>query len=495
MTERAQTPDTNRHSSPHRRVGLVLGPLLCTVMLALPAPEAMTAEAWNTAAVAVLMAVWWATEALPVPVTALMPLILFPVLGIATMRAAAAPFAHPLIFLFLGGFLIALAMQRSNLHRRIALNIVAMVGTRPQALVPGFMIATASISMWVSNTATTMMMMPIAVSVAAIILNNSNGESDRDRRNFATALLLGIAYSASIGGLATLIGTPPNAFLAAFMEQTHGAAIGFADWMTFGLPVVFVLLPLCWWVLTRHAHRFALSTSKEAGDQIAAAIRQLGPMSPPERRVAIIFGLAATLWMTRPLLTKLPGLGGLSDAGIALFCGAILFLVPSGPGDRQPLMNWEWAERLPWGVLILFGGGLSLAAAMSTSGLAGWIGTSLAIFGTWHILVLIFAVTACVLFLTELTSNTATTAAFLPVVGALAVSAGHDPLLLAAPAAVAASCAFMLPVATPPNAIIYGSGHVTIGQMIRAGLAINLGGLAAILGLSYLLLPLLFAGR
>jgi sodium-dependent dicarboxylate transporter 2/3/5 len=482
----------------YQRVGLVLGPVLCALVLVLPAPAGMAAAAWDVTAVAALMAVWWATEAIPVPVTALIPLLLFPLLGLGSAGEAAAPYANPLIFLFLGGFMIALAMERWNLHRRIALNVVRRVGAHPLAIVAGFMAATAGLSMWVSNTATTMMMLPIAASVIAVFLAEEAESDGPQARNFATACMLGIAYAASIGGLATLVGTPPNALLAAFMSQSHGLDIGFAAWMGVGLPVTLALLPLAWLVLTRVVYPFDLPHAREAAGVVDRAHAEMGQISRPELRVAAVFALVAGLWIFRPLLSGLPGLGGLTDPGIAILGGVLLFLIPSGAGSGF-LLDWEWAKKLPWGVLILFGGGLSLAAAASRTGLAQWIGDSLAGLGAWPLLGLAAVVTVVVILLTELTSNTATTAAFLPVVASIAVATGADPLMLAAPAALAASCAFMLPVATPPNAIVFASGHVTIPQMVRAGAVLNLVAAAAISLLPWLLLPVIFdlagAGR
>jgi sodium-dependent dicarboxylate transporter 2/3/5 len=471
---------------------LALGPGLCVLVLVLPAPEGLSSAAWHVTAVAALMAVWWATEAIPVPVTALLPLLLFPLLGVSSARETAAPYANPLIFLFLGGFMIALAMERWELHRRIALNVVRRVGGHPLAIVAGFMAATAGLSMWVSNTATTMMMLPIAASVIAVFLAEEKGDAgERNSRNFATACMLGIAYAASIGGLATLVGTPPNALLAAFMSQAHGIDIGFAAWMGVGLPLTCLLLPLAWLTLTRVVYPFDLPHAREAARVVAQAHADMGAITGPEKRVAAIFVLVAGLWITRPLLSGLPGLGGLTDPGIAILGGVLLFLVPAG-GGRGFLLDWDWAKRLPWGVLILFGGGLSLAAAASRTGLATWIGAGLGDLGAWPLLALAAAVTVVVILLTELTSNTATTAAFLPVVASIAVATGVDPMMLAAPAALAASCAFMLPVATPPNAIVFASGHVTIPQMVRAGAVLNLIAVAAISLLPWLLLPLVF---
>lgn len=470
----------------YRRVGLGLGAVLFAALLLLPPPDGLSLPAWRTAAMAVLMAVWWASEALPVAATALLPLVLVPLLGIGDMDAAAAPFANPLIFLFLGGFVLALAMQRWNLHRRIALAVVARSGRRPEGLIAGFMGATAFLSMWVSNTATTMMMLAIAVSVVGVVVRApaDAAPAPAPARNFATALMLGIAYAASIGGLATLIGTPPNALLAAFVAERTGTEIGFARWMAVGLPVSLLLLPVAWALLVRLVFPCAGAHTPDVA-AIAEMRRAMGRPSAAERRVAVVFALAALAWIGRPFLALVPPLDRLSDPTIAVAAALALFLIPSGTVKGQTLMNWDWARRLPWGTLILFGGGLSLANAVAASGLAAWIGAALGGLAAWPSLLLVAAVAGVVLLLTELTSNTATTATFLPVIAALAAGAGLAPLLLLVPAALAASCAFMLPVATPPNAIVHGSGHVTLPQMVRAGLWLNLAGLACVTAAAY----------
>jgi sodium-dependent dicarboxylate transporter 2/3/5 len=473
-----------------KKLGLVLGPGLFALILLTPPPADLSPQAWHVAALAVLMAVWWASEALPVAVTALLPLAVLPLMGVAPIRTAAAPYANPLIFLFMGGFLIALAMQRWHLHRRLALRIIHVVGNHPQALVIGFMVASAFLSMWVSNTATTMMMLPIALSVAGVVAPDDS----RPARHFSICLMLGIAYAASIGGLGTLVGTAPNALLAAFMVETYDVDIGFARWMMLGVPAVVVMLPCAWFVLTRLAYRFDLAPSPEAGALVDSELLAMGAMGPAERRVAGIFLLVALTWVTRPVLMTLPGLSGLNDSTIAILGGLALFVVPAGGGEKGALMTWEMAERLPWGLLLLFGGGLSLADAMASSGLAAWIGGALGGFSAWPLVGIAGLTVLVVIFLTELTSNTATTAALLPVLGAVATAMHQPPLGLVAPAALAASCAFMLPVATPPNAIVFGSGLVTIPQMMRAGLLLNILGVFVITALASVLVPWVFGG-
>ncbi len=461
-------------------VGLFLGPLLALLMLAAGAPEGLGIAAWRTAAIGVLMAVWWATEAVPIAATALLPLVVFPLLDIASIHDTARPYSNKVIFLFLGGFIVAFAMQRWNLHRRIALNVLQVVGGNGRSLIGGFMIASAVLSMWVTNTSTTMMLLPIAVSIIGVIHGSVATLSEKGRQDFQCALLLGIAYSASIGGMMTLVGTAPNALLAAFMQDTYGIEIDFARWMLVGIPLALVMLPLSWLVLTRLVFKVDFVTSGEARSELSRMVKEMGSISVPETRVAIIFGCMALLWMTRPLLTNLPGLAALDDSSIAMAGAIALFIVPSGSKEDPLLLRWSYAERLPWGVLILFGGGLSLAGAVSSTGLAEWLGTSLQAIGDLPLCVVVAAAAAMIIFLTELTSNTATTATFLPVVGAIAIEAGFDPIMLTVPVTLAASCAFMLPVATPPNAIVFGSGMLTIPIMARAGLALNLIGIALV---------------
>ena len=456
-----------------RLIGLVAGPLVLAFMLTQPPPAAMDAEAWRTAAAGCFMAIWWMTEAVPIPVTALAPLVLFPLLGVTTPGEAAAPYANPVIFLFLGGFVLALAMQRHGLHRRVALGVVRALGVRRDRVVLGFMAVTAFVSMWVSNTATAVMMLPIGVSILQLRGGGASGAgSDSAAGNFGVALVLGIAYGASIGGLATLIGTPPNALLAGFMLETYGVEVGFAQWMAAALPLVLVALPLTWLVLTRVA--FPVGTGVIAGgsDLLREEYRRLGATSAGERRVAAIFLATALLWIVRPLLAD--AIPGLTDAGIAVAAAAATFIVPVDLRRGEFLMDWQTAERLPWGVLLLFGGGLSLADAVSRSGLAAWIGTALSGMQAWPLIIVIALVTTVIIFLTELTSNTATAATFLPLIASLSIGLGENPFLLVVPAAIAASCAFMLPVATPPNAVLYASGYVTVPQMARAGVLLNM---------------------
>jgi len=475
--------------STHQKVGVILGPLLAVVMLLSDTPAGLSEVGGTTAAIGVLMAVWWATEAVPIAVTALLPLVVFPLLGIASIQDTASPYAHKVIFLFLGGFIVAFAMQRWNLHRRIALNVLQLVGGNGRSLVGGFMLSSAVISMWVMNTSTTMMLLPIAVSIITVIHKSVGSLDDKGRNDFQYALLLGVAYGATIGGMATLIGTAPNAMFAAFMQENYGTQIDFASWMMVGLPLATAMLPLAWLVLTRLVFKVDFHTSDEGRAELRRMKDEMGNIKVPEVRVAIVFAIMATAWVTRPLLTQLPGLAALDDSGIALAGAIALFLIPSGSKSDPLLLRWKYAEQLPWSVLILFGGGLTLAGAVSRTGLAEWLGGNLQMVGQWPLIAIVLVAATMIIFLTELTSNIATTATFLPVVAAVAFESGINPILLTVPVTFAASCAFMLPVATPPNAIVFGSGLLTIPKMARAGLALNIVGMVIVTVVAMTLAP------
>ena len=454
------------------RWGAWFGPLLFLLTWVLPAPEGLGPEAWMTAGVGLWMAIWWMSEAVPIPITSLLPLVLFPVLGISSIRDAAEPYANPLIYLFMGGFILAIGMEKTGLHKRIALGLLRRVGTRPDAIIGGFMLSGALLSMWVTNTATTMMMLPIGLSVIAL----AREQREEGVANLGPALMLAIAYSCTIGGLGTLIGTVPNALVAGFMQETYGIQIGFVQWMGVGVPLVAVGLPLTWWLLTRRLFHLGHAPIEGLDDLIHRQLADMGSASRDEKWVFRVFLFVVLLWMTRPLL--MDWMPGLSDTGIALFGALVLFLIPTatpgGTWESRFLLTWDDAKRLPWGILVLFGGGLSLAAAIADTGLASWLGTLISGISDWPVLLIIASVTMLVIFLTELTSNTATTAAFLPVMASVALGIGQNPFLLTIPATLAASAAFMLPVATPPNAIVYGSGFVSIPQMARTGIWMNL---------------------
>ncbi|MEM8682442.1 MAG: DASS family sodium-coupled anion symporter [Pseudomonadota bacterium] len=473
----------------YQKVGLALGPAISALMILIGAPDGLEPPAWRVAALGVWMAIWWATEAVPIAVTALLPVVMFPVLGIATVKQASSGYFNATVMLFLGGFILAFAIQRWNLHRRIALTVLAYAGKNGRSLIGSFMAVAALLSMWMMNTSTTMMLLPIAVSIITVIHQSVKDLSDKARDDFQCALLLGVAYGATIGGMSTLVGTAPNALFAGFMQDNYDVQVSFAKWMMVGVPLSITLLPLCWIVLTRFAFSVDFRMPQEAISELHQLREELGPMTVPEKRVAIVFSIVALSWMTRPLLLQVPGLGMLEDAMIAIGGAIILFLLPSGDKSDPVLLRWRYAEQLPWGVLVLFGGGLTLAAAVNSSGLAVWIGNNLQALTELPLPVLIAATATMIIFLTELTSNLTTTTTFLPVVAAVAVSAGVDPILLTAAITMAASCAFMLPVATPPNAIVFGSGLLTIPKMAKAGFLLNLVGIVVVSTVAITLAP------
>jgi sodium-dependent dicarboxylate transporter 2/3/5 len=468
-------PSVNDMPKFYQRTGLVLGPLVFVLMLILGIDQTfMPDSAWKVAAVALWMGIWWSTEAIPVAATAFLPLVTFEVLGISPMSKATQSYAHPTIYLFLGAFILALSVERWGLHKRFALFILTRTGTDGTRLTFGFMVVAALLSMWMTNTSTAMMLLPIAISVAKVISENIEGVTDLDKDNFQKVLLLGLAYAATIGGLATLIGTPPNVLLAGFLSDQYGIDIGFLTWMMVGVPVSLILLPVAWFVLARLVFKFSMPETSASRLHLENLRKELGPITPPEKRVAAIFFAVVLFWIFRRLITDVTGVVGISDAGIAMTAAMLLFLVPSGVKEQYQLMDWQDVIRLPWGVLILFGGGLSLAAAVSDSGLARYLGESLTPLSDLGAIVVIVAAAGLVIFLTELTSNLATAATFLPVIGAISAQSGIDVLTLCVPVALAASCAFMLPVATPPNAIVYSSGFIHIPDMVRTGVYLNL---------------------
>ena len=426
------------------------------------------------------MGVWWATEAVPVAVTALVPLALFPMLGILDIQSAANPYANKTIYLFFGGFLLATAIQKWDLHKRIALFVLENAGSNGASLIFGFMLTAALISMWVMNTATTIMLLPIGLAVITVVKETVTGLSEKEMESFQLALLLGIAYGATIGGMSTLIGTGPNGMLAAFMADNYDLDISFVDWMKVGVPLSVIMLPCSWLILTRVIYKVEFETSQETKDLLTNMKQELGKFDGAEFKVFVVFVLTALTWMLRTVLDDINGLQGLSDAGIAMISALFLFLLPSGDKEKKgALLEWNDAqENVPWGLLVLFGGGLSLANAVQATGLAVWMG-NLIPQGISIALIVILVVTM-IIFLTELTSNMATTATFLPVVAAIAIQSDFNPILVTAAVALAASCAFMLPVATPPNAIVFGSGLIRVPQMAKAGFLINVLGILVV---------------
>ncbi len=448
---------------------LALGPLLGLVAFALASHFGLARPAAWTAAVTTLCAVWWVSEPIPIPATSLIPFAAFPLLGVLDHQAVSTAYGHTLILLLMGGFLISTALERSGAHRRLALGMLRLVGaTSGRRVVLGFMLATALSSMWISNTAAVLMMLPVALALL-----------ERDKAGLGPALLLGLAYSASIGGLGTPIGTPPNVIFMGVYREVAGREVSFLNWMQIGVPVVAVLLPLCWWVVTR-----------KLDAKVSLSVPEVGPWQPAERRVLWAFGITALAWITRtePFggWSGLFGVPGVSDSTVALAAAVALFLIPDGRGGA--LLDWPTAQRIPWGLLLLFGGGIALAKAFEESGLSKSLGALLGGVAGLPTFVMLLSVCLVVTFLTEVTSNTATATLLMPILAATAVGVGLDPALLMAPAALSASCAFMLPVATAPNAIVFGTERVTASQMARTGLVVNLVGALVISTLCVMLL-------
>ena len=462
---------------------------------------ALSTYARYAAAVGLCMAIWWMTEAIPVYVTALLPMALFPLADATSIREVTIPYGHELVFLFLGGFILALSLERWGLHRRIALLSLRTVGSSPKLIIAAFMGISASLSMWVTNTATTIMLLPVALSVISLLPDMQADASDEEghhlvhdeQKHFALCLLLGIAYAASIGGIGTIIGTAPNLFVVSFMQEQLGYTISFAKWMLIGLPLVLLFVPCAWWVLTRWVYPVNATEIPGAAELLDEASNALPAFSIAEKRTLIIFLITAMAWIFRPLLQKIAigdwyPLAGLTDTGVAILSALSLFIVPSGMQAGQRLMNWATALKLPWGLLLLFGGGLSLAAALDSSGFSQFLGSQADVLGGLPVWLIIVVVVSIVIFLTELTSNFATTATLIPILYAVSVGLDVDARLIIIPAAIAASCAFMLPVATPPNAIVFGSGEVTVPEMSRAGFSLNLIGIVLVSVLTYAIL-------
>ncbi|MCB0832045.1 MAG: DASS family sodium-coupled anion symporter [Bacteroidetes bacterium] len=480
-----------------QRIGLIAGVVLFFLVLLLPSFPGMDATAQRMAAVTALMVTWWITEAISISATALVPLALLPLLGITSASEAAAPYADQTIFLFMGGFCIALTMEKWNLHRRIALHIVRLFGSQPRHIILGFMVATALISMWISNTATAMMMLPIAMALLQHLEQKVSSK-------FGTALMLGIAYAASIGGIGTLIGTPPNLVFAGQVGKLFPGApeIGFVQWMQIGLPFVAAFIPLVWLYLIHVACRFENTPSGPARDVVAEQLRSLGPMTRGERVTLTIFALTCAAWIFRQDISMdvitIPGWtrwfsngSWIQDSTVAMTAAVVLMIIPVNFTQMEFALDWKTAVKLPWGILILFGGGFALAGGLMKSGLAQWIGQA---FVSYHLSPLGMIIFVCLVttFVTEVTSNTATATMLMPILAPVAVALNMHPFALMIPAAISASCAFMMPVATPPNAIVFSTGHVTIPQMARTGLVLNLIAVVLTIFTVYYLMPAAF---
>ena len=471
-----------------KNIGLVSGPLSFILVILFFHPEGLTLQANAIIASTVWMAIWWITEAIPISVTALLPIILFPLTGGLELSETTASYGHKYVFLYLGGFIIAIAMQKWNLHKRIALNIISFIGTNVIKIILGFMVATAFLSMWISNTATAVMMLPIAMAIVDQLKDNPD-TIENENKIFGKALMLGIAYSASIGGISTLIGTPPNLILAGVVEETFGYEITFSTWFKFGFPISLILLFLCWKYLTGIAFKFEQKSFPGGIKEIKKQLQKIGTISYEEKLVALIFTLTAIAWVTRDILKLI--IPVIDDTIIVMISALIIFLLPTNDKKRR-LINWEEASKLPWGILLLFGGVMALASGFKESGLALWIGTQMTLLDGINLFLLLFFLIASVNFLTEITSNLATTAMLLPILYPMAMTIDVHPFILMVSAAVAASCAFMLPVATPPNAVVFGSGYLRIPDMVRVGIWMNVLSIILLSVFVYYVLPYLW---
>jgi solute carrier family 13 (sodium-dependent dicarboxylate transporter), member 2/3/5 len=472
------------------RIGLILGPLLFLLTLLFFHPEGLSQEANAVLASTLWIATWWILETMPIAVTALLPIVLFPLTGALGVSETTASFGHRYIFLYVGGFILAIAIERWDLHRRIALHIIRLIGTNIRSIILGFMIATAFLSMWISNTATSVMMLPIGMAVVTQLKNNANTKEEK-AKVFGKILMLSIAYSASIGGVATLIGTPPNLVLAGIVQELYDIEITFSRWILIGLPVSIVMLFISWYYLTSLAASFKNQSFPSGAAEIQRQIKALGPISYEEKTVLVVFAATALAWITRSFVLN-AFIPELDDTIIAMTAAVALFLLPAAPDKNRKIIKWEEAVKLPWGVLLLFGGGLSLAEGFRETGLAEWIGSQLILLQGLSLLLLLLILIAAVNFLTEITSNLATTAMLLPILAPLAAVIGVHPYVLMVGATLAASCAFMLPVATPPNAIVFGSGYLKIPEMVKTGVWLNLISILILSLVVYFILPYLW---
>lgn len=472
-----------------RHIRIVLGPLIALMLYLWGRPTDMGQEAFMVLISSVWIIWWWTSEALPIGVTALLPLVLFPLLEVIDLSSLTNYYANPIIFLFVGGFIIALAMERWNLHRRIALSIIDRVGTNQRQIVLGFIIATSFLSMWISNTATTVMMLPIALSIIGQVADLSGSSSANQA--FGKSLILSVAYAASIGGLATLVGTPTTLIMVEFVQAEFGYEVPFDKWFIFALPLVLILLVYLWWHLTHFAYKLRSQPAPNSKVVVKAQLLALGPMRVEEKKVLIIFALVALAWISRQFLIS-PLLPQVSDTTIALIGALALFVLPAHSDSKEMLMNWDWAKRLPWEVILLFGGAFAVAGSFQTSGLTGWIGSKLNMLNGVPLWLVLLIVVTLVNYLTELTQNMATCTLMLPVLVALAEAIQINPLGLIIAMTVASSCAFMLPIATAPNAIVFGSRQLEMKDMVRTGFLLNLVSIVLITAYTYFILPLIW---
>lgn len=473
-----------------RKIGFVAGPLLCILILLLPF-DIIDPAIDNVLAIAAWMIIWWITEAVSISVTALIPLALFPLLGVGDIKSVAQNYANPIVYLFFGGFVIALALEKVQLHKRIALSILKITGTKANGIILGFMIATALMSMWISNTASTVVMLPIAVSVIQLLIDDADGFTKNDR-NFALSIMLGIAFSANIGGVSTLIGTPPNSVMLAFLNETYQIDIGFFQWMKMGVPFAVIMLVITYLCITRLFYPNGLGRIGGSGDIIQQELDKLGKMSRGEIIVLIIFLLTAVSWMIRSYLNSLLPNISLTDTTISVIAALLMFIVPIDFKKGHFPIDWKDTSRLPWGILILFGGGLALASGLAETGFIDMIGEYISSQTSWSMWVVTAVLIFLMLFMTELMSNVALVTILIPLVVGIAIGMDVPILQMVIPVTLASSCAFMLPMATPPNAIVFASGHVRVDQMARIGIVLNLISVGLLFALAYWVVPLLF---
>ena len=481
--------------SAKRLASLIAGPVSFVIIYSIPFGSDLTQEAQSVLAITAWIAIWWITEAIPIPVTSLLPIVLFPLTGALSIAQTTSSYGHKMIFLYMGGFIIALAIEKWNLHKRIALQTIYMIGKNADRIIFGFMLATYLLSMWISNTASTMMMLPIAIAVAkqfgGMISSGKDLLGDEKlTSSFGLPLMLGIAYAASIGGITTLIGTPTNAMLSAVVKDLFNQEIDFAKWMTLSLPISIILLVICWIYLVKIVFPVKVNNDGSGYEEIKKELKLLGRLTSDEKKVIIVFLITAVSWITRSFLLK-KFIPAIDDTIIAIIGAIVLFLIPSSKKGEQ-LMDWQTARKLPWGILILFGGGLAIASGFQSSGLAAWLAGTLKGLDKVSFIILLFAVSAMVNYLTEVTSNVATATILLPILASIAIALEVHPYALMIAATLSASCAFMLPVATPPNAVVFSTGYIKISQMVRAGFFLNLISVFVIVLALWFLLPLIW---
>ena len=473
----------------YKKIGFLLGPILFLIILFYP-KEIINPIAHHVIAVAAWMICWWVTEAVSISVTALIPLTIFPLVDIMPIAEVAKSYAHPIVFLFFGGFIIALALEKVNLHRRIALSILKLTGTNADGVVLGFMLATALMSMWISNTASTVVMLPIALSVIKLLINDEDGFTKNDK-NFALSIMLGIAFSANIGGMATIVGTPPNMVMVGVMKDQYNIDIGFFNWMKMGVPFAITMLMIAYFFIVKVFYPNNLGQLKASGNIIDGELKKLGKVSRSEKVVLVIFLTTAFLWMIRSKLEVY--FPQITDTGISMLGALALFVFPLDLKNGKFTLDWKDTSKLPWGILILFGGGLALAGGLKTAGLIDLIGNTIAQQEGLSIFIITTLLIFVMLFMTELMSNVALVNIFVPVVAGIAIGLQVPVLQIVIPVTLAASCAFMLPMATPPNAIVFASGHIKVFEMAKVGIVLNIISIMLLVGITYLFIPVLFS--